>query len=92
MNKSELIDEIQKLSGSDCSKTCAEQALNSVLRAIVNGIKKTGSVQLIGFGTFSVVKRAARSGVNPRTKEKIRIPASTSIKFKVGTKFKDVVK
>lgn len=92
MNKTELIDEIQKLSGDECSKACAERALNSVLQAIVNGVQKTGSVQLIGFGTFSTTERAARSGVNPRTKEKIHIPASKSVKFKVGAKFKDIAK
>ncbi len=92
MNKAELINEIQQLSGEGCSKACAEHALNSVLQAIINGVKKTGFVQLIGFGTFSVAKRAARTGVNPRTKEKINIPASTSVKFKVGAKFKEIAK
>lgn len=92
MNKAELIDEIQKLSGEDCSKVCAERALNTVLQAIVNGVERTGGVQLIGFGTFSVVTRAARSGVNPRTKAKIRIPESKSVKFKVGAKFKEIAK
>ncbi len=92
MNKAELICEIQKLSGESCSRACAEQALNSVLQAIINGVEKTGSVQLVGFGTFSVVKRAARTGINPRTKEKINIPASTSVKFKVGAKFREIAK
>lgn len=92
MNKAELIEEIQALLGDDCSKASAERALNSVLQAIINGVEKTGSVQLIGFGTFSIATRTARTGVNPRTKEKIQIPASKSVKFKVGAKFKDVAK
>jgi len=92
MNKSELIDEIQRTKGEDCSKACAERSLDAVLQAIVNGVAKTGSVQLIGFGTFSVSTRAPRMGVNPKTKEKIQIPASKSIKFRVGTKLKNVAK
>jgi nucleoid DNA-binding protein len=92
MNKAELIDEIQRISEGECSKACAERSLNVVLQAIVSGVNKTGSVQLIGFGTFSVIKRAARAGVNPKTKARIHIPASKSVRFKVGTKFKDVVK
>jgi nucleoid DNA-binding protein len=92
MNKSELVDEIQKIRGEDCSKACAERSLDAVLQAIVNGVAKTGSVQLVGFGTFSVTARAPRAGVNPKTKAKIHIPASKSVKFKVGTKFKSVAK
>lgn len=91
MNKAELIEEIRNISGDDCSKACAERALNSVLEAVMNGIKNSGSVQIIGFGTFSVGERAARIGVNPKTKEKIKIAASKSIKFKAGAKFKDVL-
>jgi nucleoid DNA-binding protein len=92
MNKAELIDVIQRIEGKDCSKACAERSLNAVLQAIIDGVRESGAVQLIGFGTFSVIKRAARSGVNPKTKAKITIPASKSVKFKVGAKFKDIVK
>jgi DNA-binding protein HU-beta len=91
MNKSELVDEIKKLSGDECSKACAERALNTVLQAIVNGIKETGNVQLVGFGTFAVSKRAARTGVNPKTKAKIHIPASKTVRFRVGSKFKEKI-
>jgi DNA-binding protein HU-beta len=91
MNKAELVEEIKKLSGDDCSKACAERALNNVLQAIMNGIKTRNSVQLIGFGTFSVSRRAARAGVNPKTHVKIQIPASKTVKFKVGSKFKELV-
>jgi nucleoid DNA-binding protein len=88
MNKSELIDEIQRIKGEDCSKACAERSLDAVLQAIVNGITKTRSVQFIGFGTFSVSTRASRMGVNPKTKEKIRILASKSIKFELEQNLK----
>jgi DNA-binding protein HU-beta len=66
MNKAELIDEIKRLWGEDCSKASAEKALNFILQAIMNGLKSTKSVQLIGFGTFTISKRAARVGVNPK--------------------------
>ncbi|MDR0742333.1 MAG: HU family DNA-binding protein [Puniceicoccales bacterium] len=92
MNKAELINEIQKIKGADCTKACAERSLDAVLQAIINGVAKTGSVQLIGFGTFSVTARAARTGVNPKTKAKINIPASKSVKFRVGAKLKNVAK
>ncbi|MBO5255324.1 MAG: HU family DNA-binding protein [Opitutales bacterium] len=88
MNKAQLVEEIQKLLGKDASKACAERALNAVLDAIKAGTKKKSKVQLIGFGTFSVVKRKARTGINPQTKEKIKIPASKAIKFKAGAAFK----
>ncbi len=82
MNKAQLVEEIQKLLGKDASKACAEKALNAVLEAIKGGIKKQKKVQLIGFGTFSVVNRKARTGINPQTKAKIKIKASKAIKFK----------
>lgn len=88
MNKAELIVEIQKLLGKDASKACAERALNSVLDAIKAGVKKNKKLQLIGFGTFSVVERKARMGINPQTKEKIKIKASKAVKFKAGSDFK----
>ncbi|MDR1457786.1 MAG: HU family DNA-binding protein [Puniceicoccales bacterium] len=91
MNKAELVEEIKRLSGDDCSKACAERALNNVLQAIMNGIKTQKSVQLIGFGSFSVAKRAPRTGVNPKTHAKIQIPASKTVRFKVGSKFKELV-
>ena len=76
MNKAELIVEIQKQLGKDATKACAEKALNTVLDAIKAGVKKHKKLQLIGFGTFSVVERKARTGINPQTKEKIKIKAS----------------
>ncbi len=88
MNKAQLVEEIQKLLGKEASKACAERSLNAVLDAIKAGVKKQKKVQLIGFGTFSVVNRKARTGMNPQTKEKIKIKASKAIKFKAGSAFK----
>ena len=88
MNKAELIVEIQKQLGKDATKACAEKALNTVLDAIKAGVKKHKKLQLIGFGTFSVVERKARTGINPQTKEKIKIKASKVVKFEPGAAFK----
>ena len=88
MNKSELVEAVQKSLGGDTSKAAAEAAVAAVLEGITKGVKKDKSVQLIGFGTFSVVKRAARTGVNPRTGEKIKNKASKAVKFKAGAGLK----
>ena len=88
MNKAELIVEIQKQLGKDATKAFAEKALNTVLDAIKAGVKKHKKLQLIGFGTFSVVERKARTGINPQTKENIKIKASKVVKFKPGAAFK----
>ncbi|MDX2082048.1 MAG: HU family DNA-binding protein [Terrimicrobiaceae bacterium] len=86
MNKVELIASVQKSLGS--SKADAERAVNAVVDGIKAGIKKTKSVQLIGFGTFKVGTRKARTGVNPKTGEKIKIKASKVVKFAAGKAFK----
>ncbi len=92
MNKAELVESIQKSLGPDTSKASAERALDAVLEGIKKGLKgKEKTVQLIGFGTFSVVKRAARTGVNPQTGQAIKIAASKSVKFKPGTGLKSAV-
>ncbi len=88
MNKADLIAKVQEILGADATKTCAERALNAVIEAIQFGVKKQKKVQLIGFGTFSVVDRKARTGINPKTKEKIKIKASKAIKFKASSAFK----
>ena len=90
MNKSELVEAVQKNLGGDTSKAAAD--VSAVLAGITSGVKKDGSVQLIGFGTFSVVKRAARTGVNPRTGDKIKIKASKAVKFKAGAGLKAAAK
>lgn len=91
MNKSELVAEIQKALGEDASKASAERALEAVLESIKKGVKKDKLVQVIGFGTFAVSKRAAREGINPQTKKKIKIAASKSVKFKPSSVLKELV-
>ncbi len=86
MNKVELIAAVQK--SLDSSKADAERAVNSVIDGIKLGIKKTKTVQLIGFGTFKVGARKARTGINPKTGEKIKIKASKTVKFSAGKAFK----
>lgn len=88
MNKSELVEQIQKQLGKDTTKAEAERALNAVLEAIKAGIKKDKLVQLVGFGSFSVRKRAARVGRNPRTGEEMKLKASKSVGFKAGAGLK----
>jgi DNA-binding protein HU-beta len=80
MNKAELIELIQKNMGGDTSKRAATDALEAVLVSIAKGIK-TGNVQLIGFGTFKVVSRKARTGRNPKTGEAMKIKASKTVRF-----------
>jgi len=92
MNKAELVLEVQKALGAETSKAAAERAIEAVLESIKKGVKKDKSVALVGFGTFSVAKRAARTGVNPKTGEKIKIAASKTVKFKAGAGLKAVVK
>ena len=87
MNKGQLVEAVQKNLGGDPSISAAEAAVNAVIDAISAGVKKE-PVQIIGFGTFSVVKRGARTGINPQTREKIQIKASRSVKFKPGAKLK----
>jgi nucleoid DNA-binding protein len=91
MNKAELVESVQKSLGGDTSKAAAERAVAAVIDGIEKGLKKDKSVQLIGFGTFSVAKRAARQGINPQTGEKIKIKASKTVKFKVGASLKEKI-
>jgi len=89
MNKVELIASVQKSLGS--SKADAERALNAVIDGIKAGIKKTKTVQLIGFGTFKVATRKARTGINPKTGAKIKIKASKNVRFSAGKAFKSTL-
>lgn len=88
MNKAELIESVQKELGKDASKRAAEDAVAAVLASLAKGIKKDKKVQLIGFGTFSVKKRAARMGRNPKTGESMKIKASKSVGFKCSSNLK----
>jgi len=90
MNKSELIDAIA--AGSGLSKADAGRALEATTGAITKALKKGGTVSLVGFGTFSVKHRAARTGRNPSTGEAIQIKASKNPSFKAGKGFKDAIK
>jgi DNA-binding protein HU-beta len=87
MNKGDLIAAVAK--EADLSKANAEKAVNSVLENIKKNAKK--GVQLIGFGSFGLAKRKARTGRNPQTGEKIKIKASTAVKFRAGAGFKKLV-
>ncbi len=92
MNKAELVEEIQKHLGEDTTKAHAERALEAVLESIKKGIKMSSPVSLIGFGSFEIVTRKARMGVNPKTKEPMKIAASKAVKFKPGSGLKELVK
>ena len=89
MNKSELIDHVA--TKADISKAAAGRALDSIIGAVKTTLKKNGTVTLVGFGTFSVGKRAARTGRNPRTGEAIKIKSAKVPKFKPGKALKDAV-
>lgn len=89
MNKAELIEAIQIALGKDATKRAADEALEAVLSSIANGVKKDGKVQIIGFGTFEIKKRAARQGRNPKTGEAMKIAASQSVGFKASSVLKN---
>ena len=89
MNKEDLVNVVAK---NTCSKAEAANVVNAVLDAIKKGLKKGGKVTLVGFGTFSVSKRAARTGRNPQTGKPIKIAAKKVPKFTAGKALKDAVK
>jgi DNA-binding protein HU-beta len=90
MTKAELIEQMAEDAG--ISKAAATTALNSMIDGITKALKKKdGKVTLVGFGTFSKIRRKARKGRNPRTGETIKIKASNTIRFKPGKKLKDAV-
>ena len=89
MNKAELIETVAQ--AADMSKSDATRAVDAVTQAITDTLKKDEQVSIVGFGTFSLRKRAARSGRNPRTGETISIKASNVPGFKPGKALKDAV-
>lgn len=91
MNKTQLVDCIQSKLGEGATKKCAEMALSAVLGAITESVKEE-KVQLIGFGTFEMKTREARTGRNPRTGAEMKIPASSTLSFKPSSTFKTVIK
>lgn len=89
MSRKELVEMVAAKTG--LSKADADRALSATLEAITAGLKKEGKVALVGFGTFSAKKRPAREGINPLTKQAIKIPAKTVASFKAGSKLKDAI-
>ncbi len=89
MNKAELIDAVAE--NADISKAAATRAVDTVLESITSTLKSGDQVALVGFGTFSVKDRAARTGRNPRTGEPLQIPAAKVPAFKAGKALKDAV-
>ena len=89
MSRMELVEIIASKAG--LTKADAARALDAAIEGITTGLKKQGKVALVGFGTFSAKKRAAREGINPLTKEAIKIPAKTVASFKAGSKLKDAL-
>ncbi|MBI4838070.1 MAG: HU family DNA-binding protein [Nitrospirae bacterium] len=90
MTKAELIEAVAE--GAKISKTAAAKAIDSMINGIKKTLKKGDKVTLVGFGTFSAVKRKARKGRNPRTGEEIKIPAAKVPKFTSGKSLKAAVK
>jgi DNA-binding protein HU-beta len=90
MTKAELLEKAAKDAG--ISKAAAGKALDSFIDSVVKSVKKGNKVALVGFGTFSVSKRKARTGRNPQTGAPIKIPARKVPKFSAGKTFKDAVK
>lgn len=89
MNKAELVNAMATETG--VSKKDVEKVLNSFINVVSNQMANKGKVQLVGFGTFETRQRAARTGLNPQTKEEIKIPACTAPAFKAGKALKDKV-
>ncbi|HOC02686.1 MAG TPA: HU family DNA-binding protein [Candidatus Ratteibacteria bacterium] len=89
MNKSELVEAVAKVV---CSKKEAAAAVDTVIDSIKASLKKGKPVTLVGFGTFKVVKRKARTGRNPRTGDTIKIPAKNIPVFRAGSELKAAVK
>ena len=89
MNKAELIDVVAD--AADISKAAAARSVEAMLQAVADSLKSGDTVTLVGFGTFSVRKRAARTGRNPRTGAALQIPASSLPSFKPGKALKDAV-
>ena len=90
MNKSQLIDKIA--AGADISKAAAGRALDAIIASVTESLKEGDDVALVGFGTFAVKERAARTGRNPQTGEALEIAASKKVSFKVAKGLKDAVK
>ena len=89
MNKAQLVAAIAENAG--LTKKDAEKALGACENVVIETLKKGEKIQLVGFGTFEVAERSARTGINPQTKKKIKIAASKAPKFKAGRGLKDAI-
>ena len=89
MSKKEFVDAYAKATGE--TKKRAEELVNAFLETTEESLVKGESIQFVGWGTFEVKERAARTGINPQTKKEIKIPAKNVVKFKVGKKLADNV-
>ena len=90
MNKTEFINAVAEKSG--LSKVDAKKAVEAFVETVSSELKEGGKVALLGFGSFSVAEKAARKGVNPKTKQPIDIPARKSVKFKAGAELTEIIK
>lgn len=90
MNKTEFITAVSEKSG--LSKVDAKKAVEAFVETVSQELQTGGKVALLGFGSFSVAEKAARKGVNPKTKEPIEIAARRAVKFKAGAELTDQIK
>ena len=90
MNKTEFINAVAEKSG--LSKVDAKKAVEAFVETVSSELKEGGKVALLGFGSFAVAEKAARKGVNPKTKQPIEIPARKSVKFKAGAELTEIIK
>ena len=90
MNKGQLVE--QMATGAGISKAAAERALNAFMDAVMDAVASGDKVTLVGFGTFYVTERKARTGRNPQTGKKMKIPARKVVKFRPGSRLSDAVK
>ena len=89
MNKTDFINAVAEKAG--LSKADAKKAIDAFVETVSNEMKEGGKIALLGFGTFSVSEKAARKGINPKTKETIEIPARKVVKFKQGSELNEKV-
>ena len=89
MNRASLIEYVQKGLGKDASRVAADRAVTLVIEGIKAGLQRDKAVQLIGFGTFKVVERKARLGINPHTRQPLDIKRSRTVKLAVGKDLKE---
>ena len=90
MNKTELVEEVQKQLGAGTTKAAAERAVEAVLAGVKRGLRRDKEVSLVGFGAFAAATRPARRGFNPHTREAMKIPAIKTVRFKPGAELRSL--